>query len=331
MTKIRKTDHLRIAIEKDVEYGNPGFDRVRLKHFALPEIDFDEIDMSVNFLGKKLNYPIIMEAITGGVKDAKTINEDLSKIAEEYKIGFGVGSQRLAIEDKELEDTYRIKADTLVIANIGAVQLNYGYGFKELKKAVDMINADAIALHLNPLQECFQPEGNRNFSNLKKKINEFSGELRNTGIKVIIKEVGNGISYEAAKDLYVDAIDVAGMGGTSWAAVEGYRNSKTANIDKLFYDWGISTVDSLIDVSRLNIPIIASGGVRNGLDAAKCIALGASCVGMALPILREYTKGKEHLIKFLDDFILELKIAMFLTGSENVKSLKDKIYRNTNI
>lgn len=326
MKNNRKNDHLKIALEKKVEYGNPGFDRFKLKHYALPEIDFDEVDMSIDFLGKTLNYPIIIEAITGGVKDAKSINSDLSGIAEEYRIGFGVGSQRFAIENKELEETYRIKADTLVIANIGAVQLNYGYGLRELEKAVDMINADALALHLNPLQECFQPEGNRNFSNLKKKINKVSRELRREGIKVIVKEVGNGLSYETAKDLDVDAIDVAGMGGTSWAAVEGCRNPKTESISKSFYDWGIPTADSLIEVSKLNVPVIASGGIRNGLDAAKSIALGASCIGMALPVLREYDKGRDCLVKFLDDFILELKTAMFLTGSGNVESLKGKIY-----
>jgi len=326
MKNNRKNDHLKISLEKRVEYGNPGFDKYRLKHHALPEIDFDAIDMHINFLGKTLNYPIIIEAITGGVEDAKTINNDLSSIAKKYGLGYEVGSQRLAIENKKLEETYKIKTSALTIANIGAVQLNYGYGLKELKKAVDMINADALALHLNSLQECFQPEGLRNFSNLKEKINKISKELRKEGIKVIVKEVGNGILYETVKDLNVDAIDVAGMGGTSWAAIEGYRNQKIKNVAKLFYDWGIPTTESLIEVTKLKIPVIASGGIRNGLDAAKSIALGASCIGIALPVLREYNKGIDHLTKFLDDFIMELKIAMFLTGSPDIKSLKGKIY-----
>lgn len=343
----RKKEHIRHALYSNAEYGSAGFEKISLKLASLPEIDFDEIDLSVNFLGKQLKFPIIIEGITGGFKEGKKINEILSEIADEFGIGFMVGSQRPMIEDPDLAETYKISGHPpVVISNIGAVQLNYGITYKDIINIIRYIKSDAIAFHLNPLQECLQPAGNRNFKNLKKKINEISSKLRIAGIKVIVKEVGMGLNYDDVKDLDVDCVDVAGFGGTNWAIIEGKRADKQAEI---FYNWGTPTVDSIQSIMPLkykrNLEIIASGGVRNGVDAAKCFALGADVVGMALPFLKEIYKddkgeisniedinkedinkerAKQNLQNFLNKFIEELKIALFLTGSRNVKEIKGK-------
>lgn len=325
----RKADHIRICLEKNVESGNSKFDCFRMKHFAAPELDFDELSLTTKFLGKNLSYPIIIEAMTGGIQEAEKINRDLSGIAQEFGIGFGVGSQRVFFDDKKYSAKYTLRdiaTDILLIANLGAVQLNYGFGIEQCKEAVKMIDADALALHLNPLQEVIQPEGNTNFSNLIEKINEISRDL---GKPVIVKETGCGISYEVAKKLKVAAIDVAGFGGTSWGLIEGYRaDKKNKEISEVFSSWGIPTALAIQDVSKLDVQIIGSGGIRNGLDAAKAIALGANCAGIALPILRAWSHGgKAEVKEFLEKFILEMKIAMFLTGSKKVPDLKGKIER----
>jgi len=323
----RKKDHLRISIEKEVEFGSTGLEDIRLVHEALPELNFDDINLEIKFLGKILSCPVIIEGITGGISNANKINRDLAAIAEKFGIGFGVGSQRMAIEDPKLADTYRVRdvaTDIFLIANLGAVQLNYGYDLEECEKAIEMIDADALALHINPLHEAIQPEGNRNFSNLIEKINSISRELKKP---VIAKCVGSGISYETAKRLKVSAIDVGGSGGTSWSLIESYRgDKKTKKIGKTFAGWGIPTAESIGEISKLGVPLIGSGGIRTGLDAAKAIALGADCVGMALPILREWSSGGEKGVgDFLDRLIAELKIAMFLTGSKAVEELRGKI------
>lgn len=323
----RKKDHLRICLEEDVEAGSTGLEDVRLIHEALPEVNFDDISMETRFLGKILRYPIILEAITGGVSKAKEINCDLAAIAEEFGIGFGVGSQRMAVDNPKLADTYCVRdfaPNIFLIANLGAVQLNYGFGLEECRKAVDMIDADALALHINPVQEVIQPEGDRNFSDLIEKINSVSEKL---GKPVIAKCVGSGISHETAKRLRVSAIDVGGSGGTSWGLIEGFRgDEKTRKMGETFADWGIPTAESIREVSGLGVPLIGSGGIRTGVDAAKAIALGADCAGIALPILRTWSSGgKKEVKEFLDQFITELKIAMFLTGSKNVRELKGKV------
>ena len=323
----RKLDHIRICGEKNVEAGRTGFEEIRLIHKALPELDFEDIDLGIRFLGKKLNYPVIIEAMTGGAQEAKSINRDVASVAQELGIGFGVGSQRAAIEDSLLEDTFKVRdvaPDILLIANLGAVQLNYGYGLAECKKAVEMIGADALALHLNPLQEVIQPEGDRNFSNLTDKINDVAARLKTP---VIVKETGCGVSYDVSKKLVkVSAIDVSGAGGTSWSLVESHRKEGlTKELGESFADWGIPTAEAIIENSKLRKPIIASGGVRNGIDAAKAIALGADCVGLALPILKAYQAGGKHNVKlFLEKFTYELKTAMFLTGCANIKELKGR-------
>jgi isopentenyl-diphosphate delta-isomerase len=327
MTEKRKTDHLKICLGEKVEAGCSGLADIELKHMALPELDFDKIDTNIKFLGKKLKYPIIIEALSGGVAKAAELNKDVASVAEKFGVGFGVGSQRMAIEDGKLADTYLVRdvaPKTFLIANLGAVQLNYGYGLSECKKAIEMIDADALALHVNPLQEAIQPEGDRNFSGLIEKINSIAKKLDKP---VIVKEVGSGISYETAKRLRVSAFDVGGSGGTSWSLIEGLRgDEKTKKLGAAFAEWGIPTAESILEVTKLGKPVVGSGGIRSGIDAAKAIALGADCVGVALPVLRAWGKGGRMGVEsFLEEFISELKVAMFLTGSANVRELRGKV------
>jgi isopentenyl-diphosphate Delta-isomerase len=325
--KQRKTDHLRICAEEDVEAGDPGFSSVRLAHKAAPEVNLADTDTSAAFLGKTLGFPLIFEAITGGTPEAKLINKAVAKVAQAYGFGMGVGSQRAAIEDTSLEDTYIVRdvaPDILLIGNLGAVQLNYGYDVTECRRAVAMIGADALALHLNPLQEAVQPEGNTSFKGIIAKINDVAAGL---DAPVIAKEVGCGIDYETAKRLKVAAFDAAGSGGTSWSLVESKRNGGLmGSIGVSYAGWGTPTAQLIPELARLKKPLIASGGVRSGLDAAKAIALGADVAGVALPVLRAYHSGGEKALKaYAERFIAEFKTAMYLTGSATVADLRGKV------
>ncbi len=322
--KSRKTDHLRICVEEDVEAGDPGFELIRLRSLSSPEADLDSVDTSTEFLGKKLDFPLIFEAITGGTPEAGEINKGLASVAQEYGVGMGVGSQRAAIEDSSLEDTFKVRdvaPDILLIGNLGAVQLNNGYGLEECEKAVEMIDADALALHFNALQEAVQPEGDTNFKGTVAAVNKIAGKLK---ASVIAKEVGCGLDYDTASRLKVDAYDCGGSGGTSWSLVESYRSELMKDVGVTYASWGLSTVESVMELAKLGKPLIASGGVRTGLDAAKCIALGADVVGVALPVLRAYVSGEDTLKKYLDRFIREFRAAMYLTGSGTLKDLKGK-------
>ncbi len=324
----RKLEHIRICLTEEVEAGSPGFEKVRLAHDALPELDFDEIDTSCEFLGKTLDSPIIIEALTGGADESKEINQDIARVAQKLNVGFSVGSQRAAIEDAALEQTYKVRdvaPDIFLIANLGAVQLNYGLGVAECERAVEMISADAIALHVNPLQELIQAEGNRNFKGLVGKINGVAKKIKSP---VILKEVGCGISRETARKLKVSAYDVGGLGGTNWALVEGIRSGRQ-DTGRVFSTWGIPTVESVIELSGLEKPVIASGGVRSGLDAAKAIALGASCVGIALPVLKAWEEGRTKGVEcYLERIVEELKISMFLSGARKIGDLSGKASLN---
>ncbi|MBU0762352.1 MAG: type 2 isopentenyl-diphosphate Delta-isomerase [Candidatus Altiarchaeota archaeon] len=323
----RKTDHLRICAGELVESGDPGFDAYKLKTKSLPDVSLNEVDTTTTFLGKRLDFPLVIEAITGGTSEARKINKTLAAVAQEYGLGLGVGSQRPAIKDNKLAKTYQVRdvaEDILLIGNLGAVQLNYGFGLEECKAAVDMIDADALALHLNPLQEAAQPEGDTNFMGLAGKINKIASKLKTP---VIAKEVGMGLDLESARKLKVSAYDVGGWGGTSWSLVESFRNKDFRRVGVTYSYTGTPTAECIRQLCRLDKPLIGSGGVRDGLDAVKAIALGADVVGVALPFLRCYYGGGEKAIRrYLDGLIREFKVGMFITGSKNLRQLGGRVY-----
>ena len=326
-TEKRKAEHIRICLEQKAQAQKvtAGFEDIQLVHRALPEVDRQKISLSTSFLGKKFSAPLIVGAMTGGTEEATKINASIAEAVEKLGLGMGVGSQRAAIEDRKLEKTYAIarkKAPTaFLIANIGGVQLVHGYGLKEVKKVVEMIDADAVAVHLNAVQEAVQPEGQTNFKGVLTKISEIAGELDKP---VIVKETGCGISAEDAKALEaagVKAIDVGGVGGTSFAAVEYYRSSLN-NMGEIFWDWGIPTAVSLIETTQsVKIPVIASGGVRSGLDIAKSLALNASLASISQPMLETAVKGARETEELLSCLMDELRNAMFLVGAESLESL----------
>ena len=329
--KQRKKDHLDIVLNKNVTCDriNTGFDQYRFIHKALPEIDFNAINLSTSLFGKRLNAPLLISSMTGGTEDATRINHNLAHAALATGIAMGVGSQRCAIDDPSLSETYKVRdiaPDVLLCANLGAVQLNYGYGISECQKAVEMIQADALTLHLNPLHEALQHEGNTNFASLVEKIHKICKEL---SVPVIVKEVGFGISEEVARQLAeagVAAIDVAGAGGTSWSEIERHRSITNIQnaIASTFGAWGIPTADSIIMTKRgaPNTPIFASGGIYSGLDVAKAIALGADIAGIATPLLKAANISAEVATETLEIIIHELKISMFCIGATQIAELK---------
>jgi isopentenyl-diphosphate delta-isomerase len=333
----RKDDHIRINRDENVQSGiSAGFDDYSLLHCALPEMDFTELDLSSTFLSKEIKAPILISSMTGGTKEGDEITRRLAISAEKFGIPIGVGSQRIDLQRDVSSTKFRIRdfaPDVPVYANLGAVQLNYGLGIKDCLRAIEMVDADALILHLNPLQEALQPEGQTNFAGLIEKISTI---CKNMQQPIIIKEVGWGINHEIAKEL-VDAgvacIDVAGAGGTSWALVEKFRNTDSSRVEmsENFKTWGISTVKCLLDIKKNQpkIPLIASGGVKNGIDIAKSVALGASLCGIAGPLFRAAAISQEKLDSKIGQFIEELRIAMFVTGAKNLKELsKVKIYKN---
>ncbi|RLC57998.1 MAG: type 2 isopentenyl-diphosphate Delta-isomerase, partial [Chloroflexota bacterium] len=285
MHQQRKSDHIRINLQEDVDFKHlsTGFERYRLVHCALPDLNLDAVDTSTTLLGKRLAAPLLISSMTGGTPEASAINQRLAEAAQAAGIGMGVGSQRAAIEDPALVDTYRVRhiaPDILLLANLGAIQLNYGYGPDECRRAIEMIEADALILHLNPLQEALQPEGETRFARLLPKIEAVCRALE---VPVVVKEVGWGISEEVARRLAgagVAAIDVAGAGGSSWSQVEMHRatTERHRRVAAAFADWGIPTAESLLMTRRgaPGLPIIASGGIRDGIQMAKAIALGAA-------------------------------------------------------
>jgi len=333
-TRKRKADHIRISLNQSVQARevSTGFEEVRLIHKALPEIDKKKIDLSVNLFDHKFAAPLIAGAITGGTPEASRINATIAEAVEELGLGMGVGSQRAAIDDRRLEKTFAItrkKAPTaFLIANIGGVQLTNGYGLKEVKKAIKMIEADAIAIHLNPLQEAVQPEGQTNFRGVIGRISEITSEIDKP---VIAKETGAGISAEQAKKLEaagVKGIDVSGAGGTSFAAVEYYRAKERKkifqrNLGDALWDWGIPTAVSVVEVSQtVKIPVIASGGIRNGVEITKALALGADLTSLSQPLLEVAVKGVKETKEALSLLMEELRSSMFLVGANSVQALK---------
>jgi isopentenyl-diphosphate delta-isomerase len=327
----RKTEHLRISLEEDVRFRNvtTGLERYYFVHQALPEINRDDIDLFTTLLGKGLRAPLIVSSMTGGTEEAEVINKNLALAAQIHGLGMGVGSQRAALEDPSLSHTYQVRdvaPDILLLANLGAVQLNYGYSVEHCQQAVEMIEADGLILHLNPLQEALQPEGNTDFSGLLARIEEV---CRGLSVPVMVKEVGWGISEEVARrlaDSGVAAIDVAGAGGTSWSEVEMHRaDSETSRrIAAAFADWGIPTAESIQMVRRgaPGITLIASGGIRTGVEAAKAIALGADAVALATPFLKPATVSPEAVGEKVREMLEELRTAMLCVGARNLQELK---------
>jgi isopentenyl-diphosphate delta-isomerase len=332
-TEKRKAEHIKICLNEKAQArkATAGFEDVQFIHRALPEIDKHKIDLSTTFFGHKFSAPLVVGAMTGGTAEATRINAAIAEAVEQLHLGMGVGSQRAAIEDQKLEKTFAIarkKAPTaFLIANIGGIQLVHGYGIKEVKKTVEMIDADAVAIHLNALQEAVQPEGQTNFKGVLAKIGKIAGELDKP---VIVKETGAGIAAEDAKKLEaagVKAVDIGGTGGTSFAAVEYYRakgqeNSIQHFLGDVFWDWGIPTVVSLAEATQtVKIPVIASGGVRTGMDVAKVLALNACLASVSQPALQAAVKGAKDTENMLSLLIEELKDVMFLVGAEKVKDL----------
>ncbi|NEN88382.1 MAG: type 2 isopentenyl-diphosphate Delta-isomerase [Okeania sp. SIO3H1] len=330
-TQTRKADHLRICLESDVQFHNitNGLDLYYFTHCCLPELNRNEITTNTTFLGKQLGAPLLISSMTGGTEQAKMINYRLAKVAQKYKIAMGVGSQRVAVENYQVADTFAVRSlapDILLFANLGAVQLNYDYGIEQCQQAIDILQADALILHLNPLQECIQTEGDTNFRGLFDKISKLCYKLP---VPVIAKEVGNGISGTMAQKLIdagVAAIDVAGAGGTSWAKIEGERATdiRQRRLGETFGNWGIPTAKCITDIRAFNsdIPLIASGGLRNGVDVAKAIALGADLSGLAWPFLQAAAESEESLNTLVDILIAEITTVLFCTGNANLSELK---------
>ncbi len=333
--EMRKLEHIFICEYCDIEYKKSTLlNDVELIHRGISKVDYEDISTEINLFGKKLSAPIIVSGMTGGFEGAKEINKNIAIAIEELNLGMGVGSQRAGLKNEKLSETYSIVrkyTDNLVIGNLGAVNLMDNWGEEEIEKAVNMIDADAMAIHFNPLQEIIQPEGDVNFKNfdkLKEIITNYKKNYRD--IPFIAKQVGEGFSKEDAINLkFFDAIDIQGSGGTSWAKVELLRvkDNKNKKILENFSEWGIPTAVSILEVKSVYDKIvIGSGGVRSGIDIAKCIALGCSCSGIALPILKAALKNANEVVKVLENLINELKITMFLIGAENIEQLRNTPY-----
>jgi isopentenyl-diphosphate delta-isomerase len=329
-TAARKADHIRINLDEDVRSGlTTGLERYHFIHQALPDLDLAAVDTRVTWFGKTLQAPLLISSMTGGTERARHINRTLAAAAQAAGIAMGLGSQRAAVEDPSLSHTFQVRdvaPGILLLANLGAVQLNYGYGVDQCRRAVDMIEADALILHLNALQEAVQPEGDANFAGLLGKI---EAVCRALPVPVIAKEVGWGFSEHAARQLAaagVAAIDVAGAGGTSWSQVEMHRARTPAQrrIAAAFIDWGIPTADAIQNVRRAapGLPLIASGGLRNGIDIAKCLALGAGLAGLASPFLKAADVSVEAVAETIAELAREVRIAMFAAGAADVPRLQ---------
>lgn len=329
-TESRKVDHVRINLEEDVSFPNltTGLENYRFMHRAVPEIDLKDVDTQTTIFGKTLNAPLLISSMTGGAQLANKINRNLAIAAQEHNIAMGLGSQRAAIEDDELTYTFELRdiaPDVLLLANVGAVQLNYGYGVEKMYRAVEMAQADALILHFNVLQEAVQPEGDTNFADLLSKITELCSSLN---VPVIAKEVGWGFSEVDVRQLAdagVAAIDVAGSGGTSWSEVEYHRAPTRfhAEVARAFADWGIPTATAIAYArsGAPNLPVIASGGLRTGIDVAKCIALGATLGGLAGPFLKAANESVEAVDETIRILTAQLKIAMQGSGAHNIEQL----------
>jgi isopentenyl-diphosphate delta-isomerase len=317
-TESRKKDHVELVIRKGAQYEKTaGFERISFVHDALPEISMASVDLSTSFLGKRVRFPILITGMTGGYKDAESINKSLAMAAEENGFAFGVGSQRAMIEKPELSRTYRVRdvaPGVPLLSNIGAFQLKR-YGISQIESLFSSIEADALAVHLNPLQEVIQPEGDTDFSGV---LDAIAKTCERLPVPVLVKETGAGISQDVAlklRDAGVKYIDVSGAGGTSWSKVEYLRNGDIPG----FEDWGIPTVDAIIQCRGV-LPLIASGGIRDGIEASKAIALGADMCGAAYPFIKAHRDG--WLGRYISTFKRQMLICSYLTGSRSLDQLK---------
>ncbi len=326
----RKADHIRINLEEDVRSRlTTGLERYRFEHQALPELNLEDVNTRVEVFGRRLEAPILISSMTGGTDQAARVNRHLAEAAQAVGVAMGVGSQRVALEHPEYAASFQVRRwapDILLFANLGAVQLNYGYTVDHCRRAVDMIEADALILHLNPLQEALQPEGETRFAGLLRKIEQVCRALE---VPVVVKEVGWGISARVARMLAeagVAAIDVAGAGGTSWSQVEMHRapDEWHAQLAAVFVDWGIPTVESLLQVRQAvpHLPVFASGGLRTGVDLAKVLALGATLGGFAGPLLRAAATSAEAAYDALRLLHAQLRVTMFAVGARDIPALR---------
>jgi len=327
----RKSDHIKINLERDVRSAlTTGLENYRFVHEALPELDLNRIDTTLSLFGKKLHSPILISSMTGGTEEAGKINQRLAETAQEVGVAMGVGSQRAALEHPEQTSTFaitrKVAPNILLFANLGAVQLNYGYGIDHCRRAVDMIQADALILHLNPVQEAVQDAGDTNFVGLAKKIEEICKKLE---VPVIAKEVGWGISARTAKLLAgcgVSAIDVAGAGGTSWSQVEMHRapDEFTRQLAATFVGWGIPTAETILNVKKAvpEMTVFASGGIKDGLDIAKSVALGATLGGMAGQFLKAAAISTEKTVEMMKLTKRQIEVTMFACGAGTLHELQ---------
>jgi isopentenyl-diphosphate delta-isomerase len=333
--QLRKAAHLSIAREQDVEARlvRAGWDDVRLRHVALPELGWEELDTSVELFGKKLGAPLLIAGMTGGSERAGTVNSRLARAAEGLRLPMGLGSQRVMLERPVLAGTFAVRdlaPSTLLIGNVGAVQLNRSVTADDCVRLVEEGGLDAFALHLNVLQELVQPEGDRDWRGLLGKIGAVARRLP---VPLVVKETGCGISGAVAlrlRDEGVACIDVGGAGGTSWGWIEGFRaaDPERAAIGETFRDWGLPTRDALLDCRRAlgpDFPLIATGGVRSGLDVARAIALGADLAGVALPFFRAADAGEDDALRLAERFVAELRIAMMCAGARTVSALRGAV------
>jgi len=329
-TQQRKKEHLELCLDTESvsSPSSTGLEAYRFIHNALPELDIDEIDISTTFLDKRLSAPVLISSMTGGFDLARKVNRNLAAAAQMLGLAMGVGSQRVAIEEPSATTSFQVRdiaPDILLLGNLGAVQLNYGYGIEQCRRAVAMIDADGLIFHLNVLQEAVQPEGNRNFKGLTAKI---AAVCKGLAVPVVAKEVGNGISVDVAVRLHragVRAIDIAGKGGTSWSAVEAQRAAKMGRrADAAFADWGIPTEEALISVRKAlpDVQLVASGGIRSGLDIAKSIALGADIAALGQPLLSAALESADKVVEFLAGVIHELKVSMLCLGAKDLRALR---------
>ncbi len=322
----RKAEHIRLALDRRMQLERSCFDDYAFEHVALPEIALDAVDVGATFLGRPLRAPLVISCMTGGTDEATRINRRLAEGAEAAGIAIGVGSQRRALEDPSTAESFRVRPyapSVPVLANLGAVQLNYGVGVDACRRAVEMIEADALVLHLNPLQEAIQPEGQGDFRGLAAKMGDVARAL---DVPVIVKEIGCGISATVARALVeqgIRIVDAAGLGGTSWARIEADR-ADDRGIGELFASWGIPTPDAIRELRAIpGLTIVGSGGLRNGLDVAKAIALGADLAGLAFPFLEAAAESAERVVELAARIVRELRIAMFCAGARDLAVLRD--------